>query len=153
MSRYRRKLLVKNSERSTKWCYSYDCETGVIAVQRLSMLPSTRRAKGCHNINGHFAAHENFFFFFYRLLCCPYANQVLHPQQRNTTRLRLSRPHLTQPALTRPRLLVRVFPFALSYSAAPRGYIKIGRCESANTGGKSKLLRTCFALYFIAHDL
>jgi hypothetical protein len=50
-------LLVKSAERSTKWCHSNDVETGVDAVQRLNVLSSTCRAKGCHNTNGHFAAH------------------------------------------------------------------------------------------------
>jgi hypothetical protein len=53
----RRKPLVKSAERSTKWCPSNDDETGVDAVQHLSMLPSTRRAKGCNKPNGHLAAH------------------------------------------------------------------------------------------------
>jgi hypothetical protein len=44
MSRCRRKLLVKSSERSTKKCHSSDDETGVDAVQHIRMLPSIRRA-------------------------------------------------------------------------------------------------------------
>ncbi len=46
MSRCRRKLLVKSAERSAKWCHSSDDGTGDNAMQRLSILPSARRAKG-----------------------------------------------------------------------------------------------------------
>ncbi len=36
-----------------KLCHSNDYETGVDAGQRLKILPGTRRAKGCHETNGH----------------------------------------------------------------------------------------------------